>query len=58
MQMKKDLANKIELSVLAFFQDRRGFDEWWYSMDSTTQNAIELNLIDCIDQCLKKEEIG
>lgn len=44
----QDLANKIELAVLAFFQDRGGFNEWWHSLDATTQSALEQNLIDLI----------
>lgn len=48
----KNMANEIELKVLAFFQSRQGFSDWWKTLDNTTQAALEINLIDCIDQVL------
>ena len=48
------LANKIELAVLDFFQDRGGFDEWWHSIDDSTKAALEQNLIDLIFDKLRR----
>lgn len=46
--MNENLANEIELVVLAFFQERSGFKGWWDSLGPATQAAMEVNLIDRI----------
>ena len=48
------LANEIELIVLAYFQERIGFQNWWDSLDPDIQASIEDGLILEIARCLKK----
>ena len=49
-----DLANEIELVVLAFFQERIGFQNWWDSLAPHIQENIEDLLIEEIFQHLNK----
>ena len=47
-KLLKNRADRIENVVLAFFQEREGFKNWWDGLDKNTQSAIEMNLIDRI----------
>ena len=47
-----DLANEIHLIVLAFFQERIGFQNWWNSLAPHIQDDIEDLLIEEISQHL------
>ena len=48
-----NLANNIHLAIMAFFQERAGFDHWWDSLDGNIKAAIEQNLIDKIYDVIK-----
>jgi len=46
------LANQIHLELLAFLQDRKGFDYWWHEMEDDVKAEIEEEMIDIINRHL------
>ena len=52
--MEKKEIKKAVLKIIDSLCDRRGFDDWWYSIDDDIQNEIIEEIENIIDKRLQK----